>query len=90
MLGHFCCAKEATQPEADEQKKDNGFIYSIHYKREVYCERTVQVERFVHNLLLAKGKNAMLSQIVPSTEIYLTFKWNLSARLFESNCFKAL
>ena len=27
-----------------------------HYKREVYCERTVEGERYTQNLLLAKGQ----------------------------------
>ena len=28
LLSHFSCANEATQPEADKLKKDNGFICS--------------------------------------------------------------
>ena len=37
------------------KKKLIALFVQYHYKREVYCERTVQVERPLHNLL-SKGQ----------------------------------
>ena len=42
LLGRFCCANEATQAEADEQKNNTIALFNqYHYKREVYGKRTV-------------------------------------------------
>ena len=50
------------------EKKILALFIQYHYKRKVYCERTVQVECLVISLL---SKNAMLCQTLPSTdEIY--------------------
>ena len=49
LLDCFQCTNNAAQHEPDEQKKkDNDFTY---YRRDVYYERTVQVEFPVISLL---------------------------------------